>query len=93
VTLRLLVVTLLEQTLEATEGEVLVETVAVGPHVEIRVGARDGTSGEAVATRVSGDTATQELARALGGQLSPRGDTSDGVVVRLGKNVGFTPPM
>ncbi len=93
VTLRLLVVTLIEQALEATEGEVLVETVDVGPHVEIRVDAADGTSAEAVATLLSGDTATQELARALGGQLSPRGDAGAGVVVRLEKNAGFTPPM
>lgn len=93
VTLRLLVVTLLEQALEATEGEVLVESVDVGGHVEIRVGAGDGAPGGTVATLLSGDTATQELARALGGQLSPRGDASDGVVVRLGKNVVLTPPM
>lgn len=101
VTLRLLVVTLLEQALEVVDGEragegageVLVETVDVGRHVEIRVGARGGGSGGRLAELLSGDTATQELARALGGQLSPRGDASDGVVVRLGKNAGSTPPM
>ena len=48
-----------------------VETVDVGAHVEIRVEVRgDGTSARPVGAPLSGDAATQELARALGGQLS-----------------------
>ena len=95
VTLRLLVVTLLEHTLEATGGTVRVETVGAGPMAEIRVRGGDGGPGApgalgalgATLSRVAG---TQELARALGGQLGPLGDGGDGVVVRLQRNIGHT---
>ena len=86
VTLRLLVVTLLEQALEATDGRgAWWRPSTPAPCVEIRVrgeagerGRVTGAGGRTLGHALAGDAATQELARALGGQLSPRGDASDG---------------